>query len=163
MPQNKSQPAWAARAASLAEGPAALSVQVCPGPGCSADAHSPDSVFCRIPQQGLFVPVLNKQGLFLTADIPLDYSSACFHGFLCFHGPARAVWLVWYGVGGGRRLLTGRGCPCRGLFLKSERFVELKCFFFFFTRHCFEFFLTIDNVELNWRVVHIWIYMMMRS
>ena len=130
VPQNKSQPAWATRAASLAEGPAALSVQVCPGPGCSADAHSPDSVFCRIPQQGLFFPVLNKQGLFLTAYISLDYSSACFHGFLCFHGPARAVWLVWYGVGGGAGCSQAEAVPAEACSWKVSDL--LKCFFFFF-------------------------------
>ena len=54
----------------------ALSVQVCPGPGCRADAHSPEGMFCRILQQGLFFPVLSKQGPFLTAGVSLD-SLAC--------------------------------------------------------------------------------------
>lgn len=50
---------------------------------------------------------------------------------LCFHSPVRAIWLVWHRVWGGSRLLTCRGCPCRGLSLKSGWCVELKCHFFF--------------------------------
>lgn len=136
------------------------SVQVCPGPGCCADAHSPEGMFCRIPQQGLFLPVLSKQGPFLTAGISLDYSSAW--PASAFSWPCEGH-LTGLARGVGRKQVAHvQRLSLQRLVLEKWAICWIKVSFFFPLGIIWSFFFY-DNVELNWRVVHTWIYLMMRS